>query len=54
MIPLLPLQEFISLTFIQGKLRASSPCSIFYADSMRLGYFAKFHSSSFVFRFALN
>ncbi|RWW61149.1 hypothetical protein BHE74_00031820 [Ensete ventricosum] len=25
-IPLLPLQEFISLTFIQGKLRASTPC----------------------------
>ncbi|RWW31452.1 hypothetical protein BHE74_00056237 [Ensete ventricosum] len=30
MIPLLPLQEFMYLTSIQGKLRASAPCSIFY------------------------
>ncbi|RWV99145.1 hypothetical protein BHE74_00020869 [Ensete ventricosum] len=29
MIPFLPLQEFMSLTFVQGKLRASAPCSIF-------------------------
>ncbi|RZR91993.1 hypothetical protein BHM03_00020223 [Ensete ventricosum] len=25
-IPLLPLQEFISLTFVQGKLHTSAPC----------------------------
>ncbi|RWW73385.1 hypothetical protein BHE74_00018756 [Ensete ventricosum] len=30
--PLLPLQEFMSLTFIQGKLCASAPCSIVYVD----------------------
>ncbi|RRT50762.1 hypothetical protein B296_00037424 [Ensete ventricosum] len=29
MIPLLPLQEFMPVTFVQGKLRASAPCSIF-------------------------
>ncbi|RRT72857.1 hypothetical protein B296_00030109 [Ensete ventricosum] len=34
MIPLLPLQKFMSLTSVQGKLRASSPCSIFYVDSL--------------------
>ncbi|RRT48550.1 hypothetical protein B296_00025836 [Ensete ventricosum] len=33
-IPLLPLQEFISLTSIQGKLRASTLCFIFYVDSL--------------------
>ncbi|RRT77402.1 hypothetical protein B296_00020891 [Ensete ventricosum] len=33
MISLLPLQEFMSLTSIQGKLRAYTPCSIFYVDS---------------------
>ncbi|RRT32866.1 hypothetical protein B296_00054859 [Ensete ventricosum] len=34
MIPLLPLQEFMPLTSVQGKLRASAPCSIFYVDSL--------------------
>ncbi|RWV91643.1 hypothetical protein GW17_00046061 [Ensete ventricosum] len=34
MIPLLPLQEFMSLTSIQGKLCASAPCFIFYIDSL--------------------
>ncbi|RRT53003.1 hypothetical protein B296_00016427 [Ensete ventricosum] len=34
MISLLPLQEFMPLTSIQGKLCASAPCSIFYIDSL--------------------
>ncbi|RRT33634.1 hypothetical protein B296_00044409 [Ensete ventricosum] len=34
MIPLLPLQEFMPLTFVQGKLRAFAPYSIFYVDSL--------------------
>ncbi|RWW45060.1 hypothetical protein BHE74_00049137 [Ensete ventricosum] len=34
MISLLPLQEFMPLTSVQGKLRASAPCSIFYVDSL--------------------
>ncbi|RRT31609.1 hypothetical protein B296_00048568 [Ensete ventricosum] len=34
MISFLPLQEFMSLTFIQGKLCASAPCFIFYVDSL--------------------
>ncbi|RWW03720.1 hypothetical protein BHE74_00019422 [Ensete ventricosum] len=34
MIPLLPLQEFMPLTFVQGKLCAYAPCSIFYVDSL--------------------
>ncbi|RZS22682.1 hypothetical protein BHM03_00055489 [Ensete ventricosum] len=34
MIPLLPLQEFMSLTSVQGKLCASTPCFIFYVDSL--------------------
>ncbi|RWW09868.1 hypothetical protein GW17_00026623 [Ensete ventricosum] len=34
MISFLPLQEFMSLTSIQGKLRASAPCLIFYVDSL--------------------
>ncbi|RRT50301.1 hypothetical protein B296_00018032 [Ensete ventricosum] len=33
MIPLLPLQEFMSLTSVQGKLYTSAPCSILYIDS---------------------
>ncbi|RWW65360.1 hypothetical protein BHE74_00027341 [Ensete ventricosum] len=36
MISLLPLQEFISLTSVQGKLCASTPCSIFYVDSLHV------------------
>ncbi|RRT41097.1 hypothetical protein BHE74_00037614 [Ensete ventricosum] len=31
---LLPLQEFMSLTSVEEKLRASVPCSIFYVDSL--------------------
>ncbi|RRT86044.1 hypothetical protein B296_00003812 [Ensete ventricosum] len=56
MIPLLPLQEFISLTSIQGKLRAFAPCSIFYVETpfMRLGYFTKFRPSCSTPRFALS
>ncbi|RRT71537.1 hypothetical protein B296_00011856 [Ensete ventricosum] len=34
MILFLPLQEFMSLTSVQGKLRASAPCYIFYVDSL--------------------
>ncbi|RRT80274.1 hypothetical protein B296_00007142 [Ensete ventricosum] len=34
MISLLPLQEFIPLTFVQGKLCASAPCFIFNIDSL--------------------
>ncbi|RWV87943.1 hypothetical protein GW17_00050019 [Ensete ventricosum] len=38
MIPLLPLQEFISLTSIQGKLCASALCSIFYVNSLHVAW----------------
>ncbi|RZR88958.1 hypothetical protein BHM03_00016619 [Ensete ventricosum] len=34
MISLLPLQEFMSLTFVQGMLSTSASCSIFYVDSL--------------------
>ncbi|RWV87057.1 hypothetical protein BHE74_00046070 [Ensete ventricosum] len=34
MIPLLPMQESMSLTSVQGKLRISALCSIFYVDSL--------------------
>ncbi|RWW15437.1 hypothetical protein GW17_00020725 [Ensete ventricosum] len=34
MISVLPLHEFMSLTSVQGKLRASAPCSLFYVDSL--------------------
>ncbi|RWW16628.1 hypothetical protein GW17_00019479 [Ensete ventricosum] len=34
MISLLPLQEFMSLISIQGKLCAYAPCFIFYVDSL--------------------
>ncbi|RWV82135.1 hypothetical protein BHE74_00041717 [Ensete ventricosum] len=34
MIPLLPLQELMSLTYVQGRLCASAPCFIFYVDSI--------------------
>ncbi|RZS28859.1 hypothetical protein BHM03_00062510 [Ensete ventricosum] len=35
---LLPLQEFMSFTFVQGKLHASILCSIFYIDSLRTAF----------------
>ncbi|RRT69521.1 hypothetical protein B296_00008967 [Ensete ventricosum] len=38
MISLLPLQEFMPLTSIQVKLRASAPCSIFYVDSLHAAW----------------
>ncbi|RRT65260.1 hypothetical protein B296_00015917 [Ensete ventricosum] len=38
MIPLLSIQEFMALTFVQGKLRASAPCSIFYVDSLHAAW----------------
>ncbi|RZS27591.1 hypothetical protein BHM03_00061093 [Ensete ventricosum] len=38
MIPLLPLQEFMPLTSVQGKLRASALCSIFYVDSLHAAW----------------
>ncbi|RWV82474.1 hypothetical protein BHE74_00024380 [Ensete ventricosum] len=38
MISLLSLQEFMSLTSVQGKLRASAPCSIFYVDSLHTAW----------------
>ncbi|RRT83843.1 hypothetical protein B296_00008679 [Ensete ventricosum] len=38
MISLLPLQEFMSLTYVQGKLCASASCFIFYVDSHRAAW----------------
>ncbi|RWV77874.1 hypothetical protein GW17_00061241 [Ensete ventricosum] len=38
MILLFPLQEFMPLTSIQGKLCASAPCSIFYVDSLHAAW----------------
>ncbi|RZS28066.1 hypothetical protein BHM03_00061621 [Ensete ventricosum] len=38
MILLLPLQEFMSLISVQGKLHASAPCSIFYIDSLHVAW----------------
>ncbi|RRT82843.1 hypothetical protein B296_00012932 [Ensete ventricosum] len=38
MISLLPLQEFMSLISIQGKLHASAPCSLFYIDSLHAAW----------------
>ncbi|RRT38220.1 hypothetical protein B296_00048819 [Ensete ventricosum] len=38
MIPLLSLQEFMSLTFVQGLLCASVPCSFFYVDSLHAAW----------------
>ncbi|RWW03919.1 hypothetical protein GW17_00032887 [Ensete ventricosum] len=38
MISLLPLQEFMPLTSVQGKLRAFAPCSIFYVDSLHTAW----------------
>ncbi|RWV87232.1 hypothetical protein GW17_00050803 [Ensete ventricosum] len=38
MIPLLPLQKFMPLTYVQRKHRASAPCSIFYVDSLRAAW----------------
>ncbi|RZS19739.1 hypothetical protein BHM03_00052171 [Ensete ventricosum] len=38
MIPLLPLQEFMPLTSVQEKLRASAPYSIFYVDSLHAAW----------------
>ncbi|RRT38261.1 hypothetical protein B296_00024448 [Ensete ventricosum] len=38
MISLLPLQEFMSLTSVQEKLRAFAPCSIFYVDSLHVAW----------------
>ncbi|RRT33593.1 hypothetical protein B296_00051785 [Ensete ventricosum] len=38
MIPLMPLQEFMSLTSVQGKLCAYPPCSLFYVDSLHAAW----------------
>ncbi|RWV83252.1 hypothetical protein GW17_00055172 [Ensete ventricosum] len=38
MILLLPLQEFMSLTFVQGKLCASALGFIFYVDSLHMAW----------------
>ncbi|RWW71899.1 hypothetical protein BHE74_00020325 [Ensete ventricosum] len=38
MILLLPLQEFMPLTSVQGKLRTSSPCSTFYGNSLHVAW----------------
>ncbi|RWW87802.1 hypothetical protein BHE74_00003356 [Ensete ventricosum] len=38
MISLLPLQEFMPLTSVQGKLCASALCSIFYVDSLHAAW----------------
>ncbi|RWW06570.1 hypothetical protein GW17_00030095 [Ensete ventricosum] len=35
---ILPLQEFMSLTSVQGKLHASAPYSIFYVDSLHAAW----------------
>ncbi|RWV91935.1 hypothetical protein BHE74_00015562 [Ensete ventricosum] len=37
-ISLLPLQEFMSLIYIQGKFCVSAPCSIFYVDSLHTAW----------------
>ncbi|RWW02110.1 hypothetical protein BHE74_00009710 [Ensete ventricosum] len=37
-ISLVPLQEFMSLTSVQGKLRASARCSIFYVNSLHAAW----------------
>ncbi|RZR78494.1 hypothetical protein BHM03_00003847 [Ensete ventricosum] len=38
MISFLPLQEFMPLTSVQGKLCASAPCSIFYVDFLHAAW----------------
>ncbi|RRT32655.1 hypothetical protein B296_00015158 [Ensete ventricosum] len=38
MISLLPLREFMRLISVQGKLRASVPCFIFYVDSIHAAW----------------
>ncbi|RRT51320.1 hypothetical protein B296_00040701 [Ensete ventricosum] len=38
MISLLPLQEFMSLTSVQGKLCAFTPCFIFYIDFIQAAW----------------
>ncbi|RRT77896.1 hypothetical protein B296_00025036 [Ensete ventricosum] len=38
MISLLPLQEFMSLTSVLEKLRASVLCSVFYVDSFQAAW----------------
>ncbi|RWW44651.1 hypothetical protein BHE74_00049573 [Ensete ventricosum] len=38
MISLLPLREFMPLISVQGKLRASAPCFIFYVDSLHAAW----------------
>ncbi|RWW40652.1 hypothetical protein BHE74_00053912 [Ensete ventricosum] len=38
MISLLPLQDFMPLTFVQGKLRALTSCSIVYVDSLHAAW----------------
>ncbi|RWW45585.1 hypothetical protein BHE74_00048599 [Ensete ventricosum] len=38
MIPLLPLQEFMSLTSVQGKLHTSASCFILYVDSLHVAW----------------
>ncbi|RWW28559.1 hypothetical protein GW17_00006967 [Ensete ventricosum] len=38
MIIILPLQEFMSLTSVQGKLRASTPCFISHVDSLHTAW----------------
>ncbi|RRT78352.1 hypothetical protein B296_00019628 [Ensete ventricosum] len=38
MISLLPLQDFMSLTSVQGKLHASTPCFIFYVCSLHMAW----------------
>ncbi|RRT52510.1 hypothetical protein B296_00050411 [Ensete ventricosum] len=54
MIPLLPLQEFMSLTSVQGKLCAFAPYFI-YIDSLHAAWdFTKFHLSCSVLRFVLS
>ncbi|RRT58698.1 hypothetical protein B296_00026350 [Ensete ventricosum] len=37
-IPLLPLQEFMSLISVQGKLRDFPLCSIFYVNSLHAAW----------------
>ncbi|RWW65643.1 hypothetical protein BHE74_00027039 [Ensete ventricosum] len=48
MISLLPLQEFMPLTSVQGKLHAFALCSIFYVDSLHAVWYTLSSSTQVV------
>ncbi|RRT83891.1 hypothetical protein BHM03_00015867 [Ensete ventricosum] len=55
MIPLLPLQEFMSLTYVRRKLRAFADVPSSMSTSfMQLGHFTMFHPSCSAPRFVLS